>query len=236
MMSLTLRNGNIRVAAVLTATLLLAACQHRQFTTSSFTPAQTGSSQYPISVERSEVRLKLDVDPGGQGLTGAQRNQVSAFVNNYRQSAGGQIVVRAPSGTTNESAARNALIDVHAVLDEHHIPRQAVRFVPYGNGSGGNPPVVLSYLGYKAVSASCGNWTTNLAVTAHNRVSPNFGCATQRNIAAMVADPRDLERPRIMDPSSSERRVVVRGKYIRGESTATEEANDDDGSVSEVGQ
>ena len=236
MKSIRLPNKGMKVAALLAAAVALTACQHRQFTTSSFTPAPAGTSQYPISVERSEVRLNLDVDPGMQGLTAVQRSQVSAFINGYRRSAGGQIVVRAPSGTTNESAARNALLDVNSVLEENHIPRNAVRFMPYGNGSTGNPPIVLSYLGYKAVSSSCGNWTSNLSLTTHNRISPNFGCASQRNLAAMVEDPRDLQRPRAMDPSSAERRDVVRGKYVKGEPTATESSDDNQGSVSEVGQ
>ncbi len=236
MMSDLLSKNGLRLALIIGAGALLGACQQRQFVTNSFNPAQTGTEQFPINVERSEVKLTLVVPAGVHELTPAQKSEVSAFVSAYRRTAGGQIVVRAPSGTSNESSARNALVDIHSILEDHGIPRNTIRFVPYGNGSAGNPPVVLSYLGYKAVSAECRNWTRNLSVTAHNRVSPNFGCAFQGNIAAMVDDPRDLERDRAMDPASSERRHVVHGKYVKGEITGADDPNDNNGSVSEVGQ
>lgn len=225
-----------RFAMLVVSTVLLSACQHERFTTNSFTPAPSVTSQYPISVERSEVKLDLDIAPGMHELTAMQKSEVSAFVAAYRRTAGGEIVVRAPSGTRNESAARNALVDIHAIIEDHGIPRGAVRYVPYGNGSAGSPPVTLSYLGYRAVASSCGNWTRNLAVTAHNRVGPNFGCAAQRNLAAQIADPRDLERVHAMDPSSSERRDVVRGKYIEGEVTSAKDPNESNGTVSDIGQ
>ena len=236
MKSSVLSNRSFRFAMVMVSGVLISACQQHQFTTSSFTPAPSGTDQYPISVERSEVKINLDIAPGMHELTIGQKAEVSAFISAYRRTAGGQIVVRAPSGTANESSARNALVDIHSIVENHGIPRNAIRYVPYGNGSAGNPPVVLSYLGYRAVSADCGNWTTNLSMTSHNRIAPNFGCAAQRNLATMVADPRDLARARAMDPSSTERRDVVRGKYIKGEITGAEDPNEGDGNVSEIGQ
>ncbi|MBZ0218789.1 MAG: CpaD family pilus assembly protein [Fimbriimonadaceae bacterium] len=224
-----------RFALVTASAILLAACQQERFVTNSFTPAPSATEQYPISVERSEVKLNLDIMPGMHELTPMQKSEVSAFVATYRRTAGGEIVVRAPSGTANESAARNALIDIHAVLENHGIPRNAIRYVPYANGSAGSPPVILSYLGFKAVASDCRNWSRNLSVTAHNRISPNLGCASQHNLAAQIADPRDLERVRAMDPSSSERRDVVNGKYIQGEPTAAKESTDNNGTVSDIG-
>jgi pilus assembly protein CpaD len=63
-----------------------------------------------------------------------------------------------------------------------------------------------------------------------------MGCATQRNLAAMVADPEDLLHPRAETPRPSERRDVVWGKYVKGEPTLSkrdpsEHANTSDISV-----
>ena len=52
--------------------------------------------------------------------------------------------------------------------------------------------VQLSYVGYGASSPPCGNWPSNVALTEANLPTANFGCATQHNLAAMIADPRDL--------------------------------------------
>ncbi len=225
-----------RTAFVVFAGLALSACAAMRESNYTGSIAQTGTEQYPISVERGEVSLALDVAPGTQRLTTSQRAQVSTFISQYRRSAGGQLTVKAPSGTVNEMAALNAVADIRVVLAEHSIPQGAVRYTPYGNGSAGDPPVVISYLGYRAVASDCGNWSQNLAVTRDNRLSPNFACAYQYNIAAMVSDPRDFERARPMDPASTERRGVVRDKYIRGEVTAAETNDNDQGTISEIGQ
>jgi len=56
---------------------------------------------------------------------------------------------------------------------------------------------------------------------------PDFGCATQRNFAAQVANPADLIGPRSMTPAAAERRDVVWGKYIKGESTISQKQADE---------
>lgn len=225
-----------RAALIVLAGLSLSACKSLNESYFTGSVAQTGTEQYPISVERSEVNLALEVAPGTQRLTSSQRAQVSAFIGQFRRSAGGQLNIKAPSGTMNEMAALNAVADIRIVLNEHRIPPGAVQFTPYGNGSAGDPPVVISYMGYRAVASDCSNWSQNLSVTRANRLSPNFACAYQHNIAAMVSDPRDFERARPMDPASTERRGVVRDKYIRGEITAAETNDSDQGTVSEIGQ
>ena len=42
----------------------------------------------------------------------------------------------------------------------------------------------LNYVGYQARTDACGDWSEDLAFTADNQVSPNFGCSVQHNIAA----------------------------------------------------
>jgi len=225
-----------RTAFVVFAGLALSACSSLRESNYTGSVAQTGTEQYPISVERAEVSLSLEVAPGTQRLNSDQRARVSAFVGQYRRSAGGRLSVKAPSGTVNEMAALSAVADIRLILPELGVPRGAVRYTPYGNGSAGDPPVVISYLGYRAVASDCGNWSQDLSVTRDNRLSPNFACAYQYNIAAMVSDPRDFERARPMGPASTERRGVVRDKYIRGEVTAAETNDTNVGTISEIGQ
>jgi len=55
-----------------------------------------------------------------------------------------------------------------------------------------------------------------------NRQYWNFGCAQQRNLAAMVENPADLVQPRSEVPPYNGRRTTVLDKYHRGESTATQ--------------
>ena len=68
-----------------------------------------------------------------------------------------------------------------------------------------------------------------------NREYWNFGCATQRNLAAMVANPADLVQPRGSTPAYQGRRTVVLDKYRKGDSTATNYPNENKGKISSVG-
>ena len=54
---------------------------------------------------------------------------------------------------------------------------------------------------------------TSVNHNIENRNYYNFGCATQQNLAAMVANPLDLLYPRGMTPPDATRRVGVVGNY-----------------------
>jgi pilus assembly protein CpaD len=55
---------------------------------------------------------------------------------------------------------------------------------------------------------------------------PNWGCATQRNLAVMVDNARDLRQPQGEDPRAGERRSVSWSAYAgsRSNSDASSEA------------
>ena len=95
--------------------------------------------------------------------------------------------------------------------------------------------VRLSYIRYQAHAEACGDWSVNLGSTSANQRSPNFRCATQHNLAAMVADPRDLVSPKPLDPNDAQRRLTVLEKYRKGETTVTAKAAEQSGSISQVG-
>jgi pilus assembly protein CpaD len=50
----------------------------------------------------------------------------------------------------------------------------------------------------------------------------NFGCASQRNLAAMVDNPADLVQPRGETPADVTRRTQVMGAYRQGQPTGTQ--------------
>ena len=67
-------------------------------------------------------------------------------------------------------------------------------------------------------------------VMMQNLPMANIGCANQRNLAAMIANPADLLGPRTATPRAGERRDVIWDKYQKGETTAS--AKNEDGRVS----
>ena len=92
------------------------------------------------------------------------------------------------------------------MIDEHGFDPSIVKTRHYIAPRHAQPPIRISYVRYVAEGPQCGDFPTNLASQPDNLNSENFGCATQKNLAAMVANPADLVEPRTMTPRSEERR------------------------------
>jgi pilus assembly protein CpaD len=58
-----------------------------------------------------------------------------------------------------------------------------------------------------AVTKECGDWSENLADTASNEPTADFGCSVQNNIAAMVVNPENFVVPEVSTPVLAERRM-----------------------------
>src|SRR5438270_766989 len=74
-----------------------------------------------------------------------------------------------------------------------------------------------------ASAGPCGLWPHDIGPTSdreHNENLEywNFGCASQRNLAASVEDPADLVQPRGEQASYTPRRTTVVEKYRKGDS------------------
>lgn len=79
-------------------------------------------------------------------------------------------------------------------------------------------PIIVTKSG--AHAQACGSWPEDLSRTAQNEPYENFGCSQQNNIAAMVANPQDLRRPRTQTASDAMRRSKVFDQYRQGDATA----------------
>jgi pilus assembly protein CpaD len=62
-----------------------------------------------------------------------------------------------------------------------------------------------------------------------------LGCASQRNLAAMVDNPADLVQPRAETPPYTARRSIVLDRYRQGQGTATTYP-DSKATISDVGK
>jgi pilus assembly protein CpaD len=98
----------------------------------------------------------------------------------------------------------------------------------------GDYRVNVSYISYSARTEACGDWSEDLAFTAENQTSKNFGCSVQHNIAAMVADPRDLVHPRTFETGDGNRAATIISNYEQGKPTPAQKTNDQSGAVSDV--
>jgi len=176
------------------------------------------AANHQIRVAPSYRSLKVDFVPQAGGMTPVAAAQLDAFVADYRDRGTGSIAVSVPA-----SPQTQGMIDVFA----GHINRMGIArdkiLVATHDAPSGDMRVEVNYVAYQAsIEKKCGDWSENLAFTMHNRTPGNFGCAVQQNIAAMVADPRDLISPRGMGESDAARRVTVIEKFRLGEITSSD--------------
>jgi pilus assembly protein CpaD len=187
------------------------------------------SQRHPIMVSQQPTNLSVRVAKGSYGLSPHQRSQVISFLERYRavESGNSKLVIEAPSGGANEVASMQAVAEIRALMTEIGFGAAGIGVEAYQASSDQQPAIRVSFMQYVAEGPQCGRWPGNLAQTDSNLNYPNMGCASQKNFAAMVANPADLLGPRTMTPSSRERRDTVWDKYVKGETTAATKSEDE---------
>jgi Pilus biogenesis CpaD protein (pilus_cpaD) len=76
-----------------------------------------------------------------------------------------------------------------------------------------------------AARKPCGQTWIDLGNDPSNHLSPNHGCAVHWNIAAMVADPTVLTRPKVADPTPASTAVQAITTYEANAATSTKTTN-----------
>ena len=218
----------------LSACLGLAACGGFNDQTDAMYDAQYS---HPISVDPQVVTLELPTPQDKVTLTMVDKAAVASFASTYKERGHGLLTISAPSGSPNERVAINLVAELRKALSEFGVTDPKLGYAAYrASAANESAPIILSYRHYVATPSPCGNWSVDYAYMPENGHSPNYGCATQNNLAAAVADPADLLGPRDMTPADAARRSKVIEKYREGEVTATERTQGDSGAVSEVEQ
>lgn len=193
--------------------------------------------QHPISVDPQVVTFQLDVPKDKVALTLADKAAIDAFARTYKSRGHGALTIAAPSGSPNEAAAVSIVAETRAALADAGLNGSEVGYAAYrASSANSSAPVILTYRRYVASASPCGNWSKDYAFAPNNGRTPNFGCASQSNLAAIVADPADLMGPREWDPAYAPRRDEVVEKYRTGEVTEAAESGNASGSVSEVAE
>jgi pilus assembly protein CpaD len=194
------------------------------------------NERHPIKVSQGEALLDLSVSRGARGLSSAQWDQLYAYLTGYRERGQGGLIIKAPKGSANEQAAMKAYNDVRHAMRRAGISPREVRLEPYYAKWDPAAPLRLSYLEYVAQGPDCPDWSENLARDPQNLPYPNMGCAMQKNLAAMVADPQDFLYPHPEAPRPSERRDTVWRKYVAGEPTLSKRDPSEHANVSDISQ
>ena len=192
--------------------------------------------RHPIVLTQEAAVLPLYIGTGAERLTPGDRTALASFLSDFRHQGEGALRVQIPSGAANDAAAVAVLHDVHAVVSGAGVNPAAVVVESYPvQKAQSNAPMRVLYDRVAATSNQCGTNNGYIEATAANRAYPNFGCAAQANLAAMLADPRDAVRPRGMGTADPTRRTTVLEAYRRGQDTATQRNSTETATVADVG-
>jgi len=209
-------------ATVLLATVgLLSSCGNSQLTTGSI--PDDYRTRHPIVMAEAEHTLDIPVASGDIRLNTGMKDTVRGFAQNFVASPAGVIQVQVPRGSYNAGAAQHLAGDVRRTLIGTGIKPQRILMSSYSASPDGDAaPIRLAYVATKAMTSACGEWPDDLSDnTFGNRNWYNFGCASQNNLAAQVANPTDLIAPRATTPIDATQRAKVISDYRTGGSTTT---------------
>ena len=189
---------------------------------------------------KGKKTLVLFVGAGRGGLSPTQRAEVLAFAQNWKRDATGGVTIDRPVGGGNERAANDTLKEALSIIAQAGVPSSGIGIRPYNPGEK-NATLRLSYPLMVAEAGPCGLWPDDLGPSYdpkhfENQQYYNFGCATQRNLAAMVAEPADLVQPRAEGPAYTAKRTFGIDKWRKGESPATTYPDAEQGRDQRFGQ
>ena len=178
--------------------------------------------RHPITLKEGERTVEVFLGRNRGGLTPSQRADVLSFAQVWRHEATGGIVVDVPKGGPNDHAAADSMREINSILVASGVPRHAIFVRPYRPTDSTFASIRINYSKLVAKTGPCGQWPKNLgpgqdSSYTENRPHWNLGCASQRNLAAMVDNPADLVQPRGETSSYTARRTLAIDKYRKGE-------------------
>ncbi|MBV1918531.1 MAG: CpaD family pilus assembly protein [Sphingomonadaceae bacterium] len=135
-------------------------------------------------VERTNYTF--DVSTGAGGLSYPEQRRLAGWFEAMDLRYGDRISIDDPLTSSATRAAVETLASRHGLLLSETAPTTP------GYVNAGMARIVLTRS--SASVPNCPNWDAKSDVNLGNATSTNFGCATNGNLAAMIANPEDLVR------------------------------------------
>jgi pilus assembly protein CpaD len=209
-MPMSLTRTTARLAALAIVAGLLASCGTRDNQATGAIPDDY-RTRHPIVLAEAEHTIDIPVASGDTRLTQGTRDVIRGFAAAYRNASSGIVQIMLPRGSANSHAAQIVRKDIRRLLAQSGVPANRMIENAYEAGATGDAaPIRLSYVAITAQTGPCGEWPEDMTLnTLQNRNYHNFGCATQSNLAAQIANPTDLIGPRQMSPVDAAQRAEV---------------------------
>jgi pilus assembly protein CpaD len=222
------RRRAFRIAGTLIGlAVALGACTHTEEAVQASIPDDY-RLRHPIAIQEANRAVVIFVGHARGGLSAAQRADVIGLAETWLHEGTGAITADLPVDTPNARAAADAFREVHALLAAAGVPPRGIAVHHYHPEDPRQLATIrLNYPKISAVAGPCGLWPEDLGPSIknkgyyENKPYYNFGCAYQRNMAAMIDNPSDFVQPRPETPPYTARRNEAFEKYRKGNTTTT---------------
>jgi pilus assembly protein CpaD len=222
------RKRAFRMAGALVGlAVVLGACTHTDDELTASIP-EDYRLRHPIAIQEANQSVVIFVGHARGGLSASQRADVVGLAQSWLHEGTGAITADLPVDTPNARAAADSLREIHALLAAAGVPARGIIVRRYHPEDPRQMATIrLNYPKISAVAGPCGLWPEDLGPSIknksyfENKSYYNFGCANQRNMAAMVDNPSDLVQPRPETAAYTARRTQSFEKYRKGTTTAT---------------
>ncbi|HWX82131.1 MAG TPA: CpaD family pilus assembly protein [Xanthobacteraceae bacterium] len=199
--------------------------------------------RHPIVIEEADKSIVVFVGQGRGGLSAEQRADVIGLARAWLHEATGAINVDVPVGTPNARMAADSMREIRALLGAAGVPPRGMVVRQYHPENPRHMAAIrLSYPKISAEAGPCGLWPEDIGPSIknksyfENKQYYNFGCAFQRNMAAMIDNPSDLVQARPETPPDMKRRSAAFEKYHKTAATTTTYPEADKAKLSELGK
>ena len=177
---------------------------------------------HPSTVERKIARMDLGPLYAGKPSPGDQQ-RIDEFLGAYYGQGESPLEVTVPGNSTEDPVAREHALQIANALMQRGVPSDDINLYVAESQTAGTASMAFPI--YVVAPEDCGYWDKPLDSDYDNGITSNFGCATQHNVDAMAANPRDLAYPQESTPGrSGARSFYVIDHYQKGE--ALPSAND----------
>ena len=169
------------------------------------------------SIHQPVVRnaiYQIDVAAADGDLSPSEQGRLQGWLEAMGVRYGDRVSVEDPSvyGASGAQATIREMIGRRGLLLSQDVP------VTTGTVPPGHIRVVITRA--SAHVPGCPDWSSKSMINFNNATSSNYGCATNSNLAAMVADPNDLIKgasDRSNDPNAGTRAIkTYRDKPLTG--------------------
>jgi pilus assembly protein CpaD len=238
------RSRAFRLAGALVAlAAVLGACRHTDVAVAEESFPHDYRQRHPIAIEEANRSVVIFVGQARGGLSASQRSDVIGLAQTWVHEGTGAITVDVPVDTPNARMAADSYREIQATLAAAGVPARGIVARPYHPQDPRTMATIrLNYPKMVAVAGPCGLWPEDIGPSIknkswfENKSYYNFGCAYQRNMAAMIDNPSDLVQPRSETPAYTTRRSTAFEKYRKGTPTTTLYPESDRAKLSDTGK